>query len=111
MKGILQRVLEVFSISQYVRFADSTIRHVYPEQGRRAHGSLEDDASEIRFLHPGKSARVLAEGEELGFFGELHPEFQEKLGLPKSVYIFEIDLENFLSLEKRGGRKWRSVQK
>jgi phenylalanyl-tRNA synthetase beta chain len=111
MKGILERVLEVFSISQYVRFADSTIRHVYPEQGRRAHGSLEDDASEIRFLHPGKSARVLAEGEELGFFGELHPEFQEKLGLPKSVYIFEIDLEKLISLEKTVEKKFASLPK
>src|SRR3972149_1843200 len=103
MKGILERVLEVFSISQYVRFADSTIRH--------AHGSLEDDASEIRFLHPGKSARVLAEGEELGFFGELHPEFQEKLGLPKSVYIFEIDLEKLISLEKTVEKKFASLPK
>src|SRR3989337_870797 len=111
MKGILERVLEVFSISQYVRFADSTIRHVYPEQGRRAHGSLEDDASEIRFLNPGKSARVLAEGEELGFFGELHPEFQEKLGLPKSVYIFEIDLEKLISLEKTVEKKFASLPK
>ena len=103
MKGILERVLEVFSISQYVRFADSTIRHT--------HGSLEDDASEIRFLHPGKSARVLAEGEELGFFGELHPEFQEKLGLPKSVYIFEIDLEKLISLEKTVEKKFASLPK
>lgn len=103
MKGILERVLEVFSISQYVRFVDSTIRH--------AHGSLEDDASEIRFLHPGKSARVLAEGEELGFFGELHPEFQEKLGLTKRVYIFEIDLEKLISLEKTVEKKFASLPK
>ncbi|MGH7800968.1 MAG: phenylalanine--tRNA ligase subunit beta [Thermodesulfobacteriota bacterium] len=111
MKGILERVFEAFSISQYVRFVDSSIRHAYPEQGRRAHGSPQDDASEIRFLHPGKSARVLAEGEELGFFGELHPEFQEKLGLSKRVYIFEIDLEKLISLEKTVEKKFASLPK
>ncbi|HLE24166.1 MAG TPA: phenylalanine--tRNA ligase subunit beta [Thermodesulfobacteriota bacterium] len=111
MKGILERVFEAFSISQYVRFVDSSIRHVYPEQGRRAHDSPQDDASEIRFLHPGKSARVLAEGEELGFFGELHPEFQEKLGLSKRVYIFEIDLEKLISLEKTVEKKFVSLPK
>src|SRR3990172_821750 len=103
MKGILERVFEAFSISQYVRFVDSTIGH--------AHGSLQDDASEIRFLHPGKSARVFAEEEELGFFGELHPEFQEKLGLSKRVYIFEIDLEKLISLEKTVEKKFVSLPK
>lgn len=111
MKGILERVFEAFSISQYVRFVDSTIRHVYPEQGRRAHGSPQHDASEIRFLHPGKSAMVLAKGEELGFFGELHPEFQEKLGLSKRVYVFEIDLEKLISLEKTVEKKFASLPK
>jgi phenylalanyl-tRNA synthetase beta chain len=42
-------------------------------------------------LHPGRSARVLLEGAEAGWIGELHPKWQQKYELPQPVVLFELD--------------------
>lgn len=43
------------------------------------------------FLHPGRKAQVLtADGQTLGWCGELHPEVTERLDLPQSVLLFEL---------------------
>lgn len=42
-------------------------------------------------LHPGRSARVLINGEEAGFIGELHPRLQQTLELPLAPVVFEVD--------------------
>jgi len=44
-------------------------------------------------LHPGRSARVLIDGQAIGFIGELHPLWQQKLDLPLAPVLFEIDLD------------------
>jgi len=80
LKGVLERIIEAFSVSDRVRFVDST-------------SSQEEEASRIKFLHPGKSARIFIEDKEAGYLGELHPELCEKLEISKRVYLFEMDLE------------------
>ncbi len=47
-------------------------------------------------LHPGRSARIVAAGREIGVIGELHPRLQHKHELPKSAVLFQIDLEPLL---------------
>ncbi|MCX7960247.1 MAG: phenylalanine--tRNA ligase subunit beta [Burkholderiales bacterium] len=47
-------------------------------------------------LHPGRSARVLAEGSAVGWIGELHPRWQMKYELPQPVVLFEVDAESLL---------------
>ena len=42
-------------------------------------------------LHPGRSARVLLDGREIGCLGELHPEWIQKYDLPQAPVVFEID--------------------
>ena len=44
-------------------------------------------------LHPGRSARVVVEGREAGFIGELHPRLQQKFELPLAPVVFEIDAQ------------------
>ncbi|MBF7140942.1 MULTISPECIES: phenylalanine--tRNA ligase subunit beta [Pseudomonas] len=44
-------------------------------------------------LHPGQTARIEREGREVGFLGALHPQLQKKLGLDRTVYVFELVLE------------------
>lgn len=90
LKGILERMFEVFSLSESVRF---------------------EEATQIRFLHPGKSAKALVESEGVGFFGELHPEFQGSLGISKRVYLFEIDLEKLAASRRDTEKKFRSLPK
>ncbi|CAN5909354.1 phenylalanine--tRNA ligase subunit beta [soil metagenome] len=46
------------------------------------------------FLHPGRSARVVVDGEEAGWVGELHPETAEHFGLEGwTLAAFELSLE------------------
>jgi phenylalanyl-tRNA synthetase beta chain len=42
-------------------------------------------------LHPGRSARVLLDGREAGWLGELHPRWQQKYELARPAVLFELD--------------------
>ena len=44
-------------------------------------------------LHPGRSARVVVDGQAIGFVGELHPQWQQKYELPLAPVLFEVDLD------------------
>jgi phenylalanyl-tRNA synthetase beta chain len=48
------------------------------------------------FLHPGRSARVLARGEDVGWIGELHPIVARTWDLDAAA-LFEIDLDRALA--------------
>lgn len=42
-------------------------------------------------LHPGRSARVELDGQDIGVIGELHPRWQQKYELPLAPVVFEVD--------------------
>ena len=44
-------------------------------------------------LHPGRSACVIVNDQEIGFLGELHPQWLQKYNLPLAPVIFELDLD------------------
>jgi phenylalanyl-tRNA synthetase beta chain len=44
-------------------------------------------------LHPGRAARVLCDGREIGCLGELHPEWVQKYDLPVAPVVFELDFD------------------
>ncbi|MGC8732947.1 MAG: phenylalanine--tRNA ligase subunit beta, partial [Halothiobacillaceae bacterium] len=50
-------------------------------------------------LHPGLSARLMLDGEELGWAGVLHPRLEKALDLPGQVLLFE--LHQTLLLQRR----------
>jgi phenylalanyl-tRNA synthetase beta chain len=41
--------------------------------------------------HPGRSARILLDGQGVGWIGELHPGLQQQYDLPHSVVWFEVE--------------------
>ncbi|HET9700600.1 MAG TPA: phenylalanine--tRNA ligase subunit beta [Burkholderiales bacterium] len=43
-------------------------------------------------FHPGKSARIMLNGEHAGFIGEIHPRWQQKYEIPQPVIVFELEL-------------------
>ncbi|HSW07503.1 phenylalanine--tRNA ligase subunit beta [Aquabacterium sp.] len=43
-------------------------------------------------LHPGRSARVLLQGRDIGVIGELHPRWRQAYELPQAPVLFELDL-------------------
>jgi len=44
-------------------------------------------------LHPGQAARVMRNGEPVGWIGMLHPRLEDKLGLAGNTLLFEIRLD------------------
>ena len=48
-------------------------------------------------LHPGKSAQVWKENNNIGWLGELHPSWQKKYGLQKNAVLFELDLAGLMN--------------
>ena len=44
-------------------------------------------------LHPGRAARILLDGCEIGCLGELHPEWGQKYDLPQAPVLFELDFD------------------
>ncbi|OLO27829.1 phenylalanine--tRNA ligase subunit beta [Alkalihalophilus pseudofirmus] len=47
-------------------------------------------------LHPGRTAAVKLEGNEVGFIGQIHPTLQKELDL-NETYVFQLDLEQLLN--------------
>lgn len=52
--------------------------------------------SDFAFMHPGQTAKVLLNGEVVGFVGALHPELSKSEGLAKPVYVFELAMAPLL---------------
>jgi phenylalanyl-tRNA synthetase beta chain len=59
-------------------------------------------------LHPGRSARVLLNGKEIGFIGELHPRWQQKYELPLAPVAFEVDAD---ALQQRTIPAYQEISK
>jgi phenylalanyl-tRNA synthetase beta chain len=54
------------------------------------------------FLHPGRSAAVVCEGEELGWLGELHPLVAREWDL-EGVAVMELELDRLLAIAASEG--------
>ena len=48
--------------------------------------------------HPGRSARISLDGVEIGWIGELHPQWQQQYELPQSVVWFELALNSLVQI-------------
>jgi len=52
---------------------------------------------EDRNLLPGRTAKVIIEGQQIGVLGEVHPKLSESFDIPtQPLYLFEIDLQALL---------------
>jgi phenylalanyl-tRNA synthetase beta chain len=47
-------------------------------------------------LHPGKSAHICLGDRIVGYLGELHPRWRQKLDLPKPAVLFELEMKSLL---------------
>ena len=43
-------------------------------------------------MHPGRCAKVVLAGQEIGFVGELHPRWRQSYGFTQTPVLFELDL-------------------
>lgn len=63
--------------------------------------TLTFEAASIPSMHPGRTARILLDGEAIGFVGQVHPGLsKEQYGL-KEVYVFELEAMALRSKEEQ----------
>lgn len=64
-------------------------------------GNAEFQATVIPSIyHPGRAARVLINGLEVGYIGQLHPEYAQHLDLQDLPYVFELNFDALVYNEK-----------
>ncbi len=64
----------------------------------------------IDFLHPGRTAKLIIEGKDAGYFGEIHPKLIFEKKSLKKVYLFSINVANLLGASTRKN-KWIPIFK
>ncbi len=64
----------------------------------------------IDFLHPGRTAQLIIEGKDAGYFGEIHPKLILEKKSIKKVYLFSINVGNLLGASTRKN-KWIPIFK
>jgi len=72
-----------------------------------AHQSLQFDSNVPAYLHPGRSARVVMDGQTIAVFGQLHPEQATARKLKQEVYVAEIMLDRLYQHRLREPRYQR----
>lgn len=54
------------------------------------------EKTEISFLHPGMTAKIISDGEEIGFMGKLAYNICDELAVEKPVFVAELDYEKLV---------------
>ena len=69
-----------------------------------------DPKAEKNFLHPGRQAKIVYEGEELGYIGEVHPAVCDNYAIGTRAYVAVIDIMNVLDFATFD-RKYEGIAK
>jgi phenylalanyl-tRNA synthetase beta chain len=89
--GIPLRGKELVSLGEAKGVLDSLF-----DQLRLDH--VEVEAGDLpAHLHPGRSARFVRRGEEIGHFGELAPALVDRFPIPTTVLVFELDVSALMT--------------
>ncbi len=75
MKGVIETFLESIGMKKRVK---------YDPNGARP------------YLHPGRQAEIIYDGEKLGFLGEIHPDVADNYDIPTKVYVAVIDMPKIM---------------
>lgn len=59
-----------------------------------------DPAAGIPYLHPGRQAKVIYDGREIAYLGEVHPEVLDNYNIGERAYIAVIDMRDVTELAR-----------
>src|SRR5699024_1886223 len=71
---------------------------------------IYDPADKKPFLHPGRQADVIYQGERVAYLGEVHPKVAENYGIGTRVYVAVIDMPKIVSMATFD-RKYEGIAK
>ena len=78
LKGAVEEVLSIFDICD-----------------------VEYVAKVYTYLHDGRSAEILVDGESVGYIGEVHPDVEENYGLSGKTYVCELNLDLLCAKQRK----------
>ena len=79
LKGIVESYFEAIRISDYITYQPS---------------------NEIEELHPGRTAKILLDGESIGVLGQIHPNIAKEYDLDHATFFMELDLEALIDYHR-----------
>ena len=79
MKGVIEEILTRLSLKGTVTY---------------------DPAAQKSFLHPGRQAKVIYEGKEIAYFGEVHPTVLKNFAIGQRAYVAVVDLAELIAMPK-----------
>lgn len=92
-----------WSVYDLLAIGDEVVRRLSPHvDGDRR---LERVPAERAGLHPGRTAVLLLDGQEVGVVGQLHPDEAARRDLPEPVVVAELLLEPFLAAVPEDGHE------
>ena len=74
-------------------------------------GECQVVAATVPWLHPGKQADFMIDGQSVATVGELHPSVQEAFGINRPVYLFKINLTDLAPYCSTGAKAYSPLPK
>ncbi len=74
-------------------------------------GECQVVAATVPWLHPGKQADFMIDGQSVATVGELHPSVQDAFGINRSVYLFKINLTDLAPYCSTGAKAYSPLPK
>ena len=71
------------------------VEEFFEKIGMRGREKYDPNAGKT-FLHPGRQANIIYDGEVVGYLGEVHPEVADTYGIGTRAYIAVIDMPEIL---------------
>lgn len=91
---------QILALGMWGKYGFFELKGVTENIAAMLNTKFDYEPSEKPFLHPGITARILCEGEEIGYLGMLSPAIAEELVLDRAVVLAEIDYEKMQSHAK-----------
>ena len=60
--------------------------------------AVYDPKAGIPYLHPGRQAKIIYDGVEIGFLGELHPQAAKNYGIGTRAYVAVLDMPSIVPM-------------
>ncbi len=74
------------------------------------HKAVYDPNAGLTFLHPGRQANVVYDGEVIGYLGEVHPDVLDNYGIGDKAYVAVIDMPHIVE-RSTFDRKYEGIAK
>ena len=71
---------------------------------------IDKPTDKYEYLHPGRTAMLLIEGKEAGYFGQINPKYIAEKKVLKNLYLFSVDMDKLLKSAIRTN-KWKPLFK